>query len=89
MVRKGVLQRDGSLFSLLDHFNSTFYTAAFTYFSDDIVQKFVPSAVSVVCIVEPRYMLGISALSTFNLNTDLIPSIVFIGSSDMASTLST
>ena len=89
MVGMGVSQRDGRLFSLLDNFNSTLSTAAFTYFSDYIVQKVVPLAVSAVCIMIPIYMSGISALSPCNLNNDLIPSIVYIRSSDMESASST
>ena len=87
MVAIGVSQREGSLQLLFASFGLSFSTTALPYFSVDIIQHSVPSTVSTLCINAPRYISGTSELSPFNLNTALIPSIVFIGVAGIANTL--
>ena len=76
----GVSHLEVNLNPLLANLASTLSMTNLTYVSDDIVQHFVPLAVSSSDNDEPRYMSGFSALSPFSLNTTMIPSIVFIGS---------
>ena len=89
MVPIGVSQREDSLQLLFASLSSTFSTAALKYFSADIKQYSVPFAVSIFCIYAHRYISGTSALTSFNLNTDLIPSIVPIDVADIDNTSST
>ena len=89
MVAIGVSQREGNLKLLFDSLSSTLSTEALTNFYADIIQHSVPSAVSTFCVDATMYISGTSDLSPFNLNTALIPSIVFIGVYDISNTLST
>ena len=65
--------------SLLENVASSFTTAALTYVLADIDQNLVPSFVSTCSSDAPWYMSGGSAMYHFSLNTNLIPSIVFMG----------
>ena len=49
------------------------FAESLKYFYADIIQHFVPSAVSTLFIDAPRYISVTSVLSLFNLNTYLIP----------------
>ena len=89
MVAIGVLQREGSLQLLFASLSLTFSTEALAYFSAYIIHHSVPYVVYTLCIDVPRHISVTSALSPFNLNTALTPTIFFIGVADIANTLST
>ena len=54
----GVSHLEGNIKSLLANLASMFLMAALTYFSENIVQHFVPSAVSRYDNYTPKYMSG-------------------------------
>ena len=63
----GVLHFDGNRWFTPCSSFSTFSMAAFTYWSDDMHQPWMPSS-SMTDNVAPRYISGGSILSSFNLN---------------------